>query len=130
LEAHQELLDEFRKDALVSFLMDKCSLTQVQVDTLMISRTEGNLREKARLRDKKVSKGSFARTLKQCKSNVEASLYTLILLQYLGLIREESLTNLSRIGVLVSKIRENSPDAETIRKLVQVIDSFGREFSH
>ncbi len=125
------MLQDYRKDSLVSFLVGKCSLTKAQLDTIMLSRIPGKLDDKVKLRDKKkVSKGSFLRTLRQGQSNIEASLCTILLLQYLGLVGHENIASLSRIGLLISQLQAKSPDPLAIQSLMKAIEEFVRKFSH
>ena len=124
------MLKNFRSDSIVSFLLERCSLTPAQLDTLMLSEAYDSLSEKASLRDrKKVSKGSFLRSLRQGQANVESSIYTLILLEYLGLVDSKQLLGLGRIGELISKVRGSSPSAESISNLLRAMEKFAEEFS-
>ena len=76
-----EMLEDMRDDIVLNFLLIMSSLTEVQLDTILASDHEGNLNIKRALREKgPVSKGSFARTLKQATENIETSIYTLLLL--------------------------------------------------
>ena len=88
------------------------------------------MQHKASYRDKhKLSGGAFVRTLRQGQSNIEACMYTLILLEYLGLIRPEDLERLSRLGNLISKVKGSSPSPEEVRRLVSAIREFAEGFS-
>ena len=69
------MLEDIRNDTIATFLLRKCSLTEVQLDTILASQEIGNLDFKRGLRENhKVSKGAFARTLKQAHDNVEESI--------------------------------------------------------
>lgn len=124
------MLESMKNDALVLFLSEKCCLTDVQLDTILASQVDGNLKQKTEYRDKrKLSAGAFVRTLRQGQTNIEACMYTLILLEYLGLIRPEDLERLSRLGNLFSKVRGSSPDSEEIQRLIYAIREFAEGFS-
>jgi hypothetical protein len=124
------MLRNYRNDSIVSFLAARCSLTATQLDTIMVSQTEGKLGQMVSLRDKKkVSKGAFLRTLKQGQSNVEGALYTLLLLEYLGLVSSKQLFALGKIGDMLSKVQESSPDAESIGKLLRAMEELAVTFS-
>lgn len=82
------------EDPLTKILMENSNLTKIQLETILIDflsedQTENNLKyeEKAKLRKKGqgVSRGAFNRTLKQARANVIHSIYTIILLGYLGI---------------------------------------------
>ena len=75
-------------------------MTKIQLETLLIDVLADNLTgkivkydEKAdfRLLKSKISRGSFNRTLKQSKENVIKSVYTILLLGYLGIFETPSL---------------------------------------
>jgi len=81
-------------DPIVNILAKNSHLTKTQLETLLIDVLSENLAgkqlkydEKARLRLTKaqISRGAFNRTLKQSKENVIKSIYTVLLLGYLGI---------------------------------------------
>lgn len=115
---------------MVSFLSERCSLTFAQLDTILASQLEGNLRFKASRRDKqKLSQGAFVRTLRQGQRNIEACMYTLILLEYLGLAGPRDLEGLSRLGSLMWKVRESSVSKDEVSRLIGGIQDFAESFS-
>ena len=96
------------KDPLARFLVEQCSLTKPQLDTIFICQTIGKherkLDTKIELRDSgKVSKGAFITTLRQSQSRMRKSIYNLLILGYLGIIEEGSTDDLARI---VSMLRD------------------------
>jgi hypothetical protein len=124
------VLQSLRKDTIVSFLVERCSLTDAQLDTILLSQIEGNLKDKARFRDKKkVSSGAFVRTLRQGQENVEACIYTMLLLSYLGLVEVEDLQRLSRSTELISRIKQSVPSAEAVSRLTQAMEDLAQGFS-
>jgi succinate dehydrogenase/fumarate reductase flavoprotein subunit len=87
-------------DPIVRILSKNSQLTKTQLETLLIDVLAENLSgkqlnydEKARLRltKAKLSRGSFNRTLKQSKENVIKSVYTVLLLGYLGVFETTTL---------------------------------------
>lgn len=87
-------------DPIVKILSSNSQLTKTQLETLLIdflaeniSDKQLNYDEKARLRltKAKLSRGSFNRTLKQAKENVIKSIYTVLLLGYLGVFETTTL---------------------------------------
>jgi hypothetical protein len=88
------------KDPLFKILLENSHLTKIQAETFLIDffmvRVYGKkatLQEKASLRvSKNVSKGSFNRTLLQGKLNVLKSVWTVMLLGYLGVLQTPSLS--------------------------------------
>jgi hypothetical protein len=92
-EGVQAWLNSALNDPIVKILSKNSQLTKTQLETLLIDVLAENMSgkqlkydEKARLRltKAKISRGSFNRTLKQSKENVIKSIYTVLLLGYLG----------------------------------------------
>lgn len=124
------MLSSIKKDTLVSFLLQRCSLTEAQLDTIMASQIDGNLQKKVSFRDAHaVSIGAFMRTLRQGQKNIEGAMYTLFLLNYIGLVQEKDLSKVARLGALISKVKESSPDPQSVGELVKALEEFAEGFS-
>ena len=124
------MLQSIKGDTLVTFLSKRCSLTMTQLDTLLASRASERLKEQIRYRDRaKISKGSFLRTLRQSQENIEACVYTVILLQYLGALAPDVFEGLTRTGRLMSKLRESSPSNDEIMRFVQSLEEYAHTIS-
>lgn len=124
------MFQSIRRDSIVSFLSERSSLTEAQIDTIIAAGTGGNLDSKCALRDKKrVSQGAFIRTLSQGRSNIESSLYTLFLLQYLGIMKTESWEGLARLGLLMSELKDQPHDQESVRRVIDALREFVEGFS-
>ncbi|MFZ7137491.1 MAG: hypothetical protein ACOWW1_03625 [archaeon] len=74
------------------------NLTKIQLETLLIDVLAENIAdkdlkydEKAKIRILAVSRGAFNRSLRQARHNVTQSIYTILLLGYLGVLEEISL---------------------------------------
>lgn len=87
-------------DPIVQILAKNSQLTKTQLETLLIdvlaeniSSKQLNYDEKAALRltRAKISRGSFNRTLRQSRENVIKSIYTVLLLGYLGVFESTTL---------------------------------------
>jgi hypothetical protein len=87
-------------DPISGILLKNSQLTKTQLETLLIDVLSENIAgkqlkydEKAsiRLTKAKISRGSFNRTLKQSKENVIKSIYTILLLGYLGVFESTTL---------------------------------------
>lgn len=99
-ESVQTWLNSALSDPIVKILSKNSQLTKTQLETLLIDILAENISgkqliydEKARLRltKAKISRGSFNRTLKQSKENVIKSIYTVLLLGYLGVFESTTL---------------------------------------
>ena len=124
-----KMLGDLRDDVVVNFLLSKSNLTEVQHDTIMASNREGNLNTKRALREKgPVSKGAFARTLKQGYRNIESSVYTLFLLAYLEQISSDKVSQLGRTARMLSQLREASPSRGDSERVIGAMQQFVRDF--
>jgi len=93
VEEGQKWLEQTLNDRIIAILLENSNLTRKQFETFIINLlgdqfcTElGGRRRKLRIRSdiRKISRGSFNRTLSQAKTNVIRSIYTLFLLGYVG----------------------------------------------
>jgi len=109
-------------EAELTALLELSALTESQVEVLLIELASANLggrmtfEEKARIRG--VSKGAYARTLRQAMENIKRSIYTIFLLQYLGILGDAAtssileaanLLNQGRIEESIKLIRDVTP---------------------
>jgi hypothetical protein len=99
-EGVQLWLISSQNDPITKILASNSHLTKTQLETLLIDVLSENISgkslkydEKARLRltKAKISRGAFNRTLKQAKENVTKSIYTVLLLGYLGIFESTTL---------------------------------------
>jgi len=139
------------KEPILQILLGRSTLTETQIETLLIDlvledgvdehiayETKASLRGHKGTKKKGVSRGSFNRTLKQARTNITKSIYTLLLLAYLGLFDlavfrpfEEIA---SRIGgyrrireILSGKIELTSEDVESYQSAERLILSLLEE---
>jgi hypothetical protein len=97
-EKAQNWLKYSLNDPMVKILSKNSNLTKTQLETILIDVLAENISdkslkydEKARLRLLAVSRGAFNRSLRQARRNVIQSIYTILLLGYLGILEEISL---------------------------------------
>ncbi len=111
-ETVQKWLERSINDPIIKILSKNSNLTKIQFETLLIDFLAPNLagkslknEEKATLRLSKVdiSRGAFNRTLKQARKNVIQSIYTILLLGYLGIFDD---TRLDPYIEIAAKLRE------------------------
>ncbi len=105
-------------------LFNRCNLSMVQLETLIIDLSSGgsSLIDKIhRRRRSSLTKGSYLRTLKQAQTNIERSVYTIILLQYLNLVNEEAPSDLLRIGSMLQQLSGGEISKERIVLLIDRI---------
>jgi hypothetical protein len=119
------------KDKISAILLKYSNLTQIQYETLIINHIAENLvdnkfiyKNRALLRSKKVSRGSYSRTLQQAKKNIRSSIFTLLLLSYVGMFDDLSFGDYQ---MLSDKLREfsdtiNNSDIDTSKYLIRQIE--------
>ena len=99
-ESVQAWLNGALNDPIVRVLAKNSQLTKTQLETLLIDVLAENIsgkylkydgKARLRLTKAKISRGSFNRTLKQSKENVIKSIYTVLLLGYLGVFESTTL---------------------------------------
>lgn len=123
------MLEDLRHDLVVSFLLSRSNLTEAQLDTILASNGEGNLNAKRFLREKgPVSKGAFARTLKQARVNIGACLYTLFLLAYLEQISSNKAMQVSRTVRMLSELKEARPSRIDSERIISAVQEFVCDF--
>ncbi len=120
----QEILNN---DEIADYLLKRTNFTKPQLDTLLISLIENdelNLSMKIDLRDKgRVSKGSFIRTLRQAQRNLEKSLYTIIISEYLSVLDRNNTSNLIRTSEILKEVKEQKIDVEKVQIILEEISS-------
>jgi len=97
-EKAQNWIKHVLADPMVKILSKNSHLTKTQLETLLIDVLAENIAdkalkydEKARIRLLAVSRGAFNRSLKQARQNVIQSIYTILLLGYIGILEDTSL---------------------------------------
>jgi len=124
------MIEKIRDDPIVAFLLQKSSLTPAQLDTLMASQISGNLDMKILSRENNdVSKGAFVRTLKQGQANIKSSVYSLLLLVYLGLVPQEKFDQFLKTQRILSKVKDLEPDRDNVLRLINGLQEFVEDFS-
>ncbi len=98
--------EDLNEDFVYRLLFNGSNMSEVQLETFIIhlSSAGESLDNKIhRRRKQSLTKGSFLRTLRQAQNNIERSAYTIILMQYLNLVNEETPSNLLRIGSMLQQ---------------------------
>ena len=132
----QNVLNRANNDKIANILLKYSNFTPTQFECLIIdylsqnySDIELTYNQKTLFRSKKVSRGSFSRSLQQARTNIISSIYTILLLMYIGIYDNppfEEYKNLSE------KLREyisiiESEDTNRSRQILLRIESELRE---
>jgi hypothetical protein len=139
-EGVQAWLNGALNDPIAKILSKNSQLTKTQLETLLIDVLAENMSgkqlkydEKARLRltKAKISRGSFNRTLKQSKENVIKSIYTILLLGYLGIFETTTLDPYIEIANKLHEYVEAHKDipnkSEGIKDHLKIIEIIRQE---
>ena len=131
----QKWLKNALDDQITKILAKHSNLTRIQVETLLIDFLAENIvekrikmEEKARLRLTKaeISRGAFNRTLKQARKNVIQSIYTVLLLGYLGIFDSTRLDPYieiaNKLQTYVNAYKNILPDKNRAEENLRVIN--------
>jgi hypothetical protein len=126
----QKMIDRAYKDAIADILLKNSNITVTQYETLIIeyltsiaSDSEITFENKALYRSKKVSRGSFSRTLSQARGNIISSIYTILLLAYIGIFDTVPFDDYKDLAEKLSEYRQlidfsNGPQsAQLLRRI-------------
>jgi len=127
-------------DPIAQILLENSQLTKVQLETFLIDILAENIArkplkydEKSRLRLLKdgVSRGAFNRTLRQARRNVVRSIYTILLLGYLGVFEETTLDPYvevaNRLQAYVNTYRNVWEKKELMNEQIRIISMLRSE---
>ena len=90
----QNHFNELLNDYIVKTLLKESHITKIQLETIYIDVLAPNILQKRikftdkvnlRIKDPKISRGAFIRTLRQSKRNIIKSINTILLLGYIGI---------------------------------------------
>ena len=95
----QNWIEELYSDPITKILIENSNLTKIQLEIFLINiladyfaQKRLKFNEKVQIRIKgKISRGSFNRSLKQAQKNIISSIYTLLLLGYIGIFESPAL---------------------------------------
>ena len=94
-ENFQNFIEKTFNDQITTLLLKNSNLTTTQFETLvidlltdLISDEKLTIYQKTLFRHQNVSRGSFSRSLQQARRNVIQSIFTIVLLSYIGVFKE------------------------------------------
>lgn len=119
-EEMKKWLKDTLNDPIISILLKYSNLTKVQFESVLIDLAAENLstnrlgyEDKAKMRINKVSRGAFNRSLDQARKNIISSIYTVLLLSYVGLFKGPPFEDYE---TLAEKLREYTSLYKTYSK--------------
>lgn len=132
-EEYQKVVQKTFQDPLTDILLKNSVLTRIQFETLIIdmltdlmSDNKLSFEEKTLFRSNNVSRGSFSRSLGQARKNVISSIFTIVLLSYIGVFDARPF---DEYYVLAEKLKEYAAMMESTGKTVnkRVLKRFEEE---
>lgn len=121
-QAHTtQVLTTTLQDPIVQTLLKYSNLTKIQFESLLISlfgeeslgrRLSGQERARLRLEKANITRGSFNRTVAQARQNVAASIYTILLLGYVGLFDTPQLEPFLEIADRIKRYAEEQSSVD------------------
>jgi hypothetical protein len=117
---------ETLSDAVTQLLLRSSQLTLPQLETLLadsLSKENGGLKAQRRLfrpSGRRVSRGAYNRTLIQAQNNVIRSIYTILLLGYVGLFDAPSLQPFIELSdTIQGYVQEAQKSSQTDREAIE-----------
>jgi hypothetical protein len=127
-------------DPIVKILTKNSRLTKTQLETFLIDALAENLAEKSLRYEEKaklrllrtgVSRGAFNRTLKQARRNIIQSVYTILLLGYLGVFEDTRLDPYleaaNKLQAYMSAYREIPNDTNVRNEHLRIVSMIRKE---
>jgi len=125
-EEYQKVVQKTFQDPLTDILLKNSILTRIQFETLVIdmltdiiSDKKLSFDEKSLFRSNNVSRGSFSRSLSQARKNVISSIFTIVLLSYIGVFDSRPF---DEYYVLAEKLKEYATLMESTGKEINKRD--------
>lgn len=121
------MLQSILYDPIANILLKYCNLTRIQFETILIDTiientvfTDVSYDNKKNFRLKKISRGSFRRTLQQARKNIISAVFTILLLYYIGFFEKVPLDDYLIISEQLKKYVEiiNSSDSKDKKKII------------
>ncbi|MBS7619228.1 hypothetical protein KEJ21_01075 [Candidatus Bathyarchaeota archaeon] len=122
-----KMLQSILHDPIANILLKYCNLTRIQFETILIDTIIENTvfmdfsyDNKKNFRLKKISRGSFRRTLQQARKNIISAVFTILLLYYIGFFEKVPLDDYLIISEQLKKYVEiiNSSDSKDKDKII------------
>lgn len=123
----QNMLNRSFKDPIMVILLKNSNLTKIQYESLLIDYFTDNMTDniltydnKAIYRSKKVSRGSFSRTLSQARRNIISSIYTILLLSYVGIYDTPPFEEYKNLAEKLSEYTFLTQDQDSVKSQARI----------
>lgn len=139
-EEVRKWLKQVKNDRVINILVEKSNLTKIQFETFLLdlifranklNGLDANLKTILRSDKEKVTRGAFNRTRRQALQNIVKSIYTVLLLGYLGIFEtpqlEPFLEGANRLKSYVESVSAKGAEALTEDKIALLTEMIERE---
>jgi len=116
------MIEQSFRDPIMTILLKNSNLTKIQYESLLINYFTDNMTDnvltydnKALFRSKKVSRGSFSRTLSQARKNIISSIYTILLLSYVGIYDTHPFDDYKNLAEKLSEYTVMTQDPDNLK---------------
>lgn len=123
----QNMLNRSFRDPIMDILLKNSNLTKVQYESLLIDYLTDNMTDnvltydnKSIYRSKKVSRGSFSRTLSQARRNIISSIYTILLLSYVGIYDTYPFEEYKNLAEKLSEYTVLTQDQDSLKSQARI----------
>ena len=113
---------EIKKNEISKFIIERSLITPKQLDVISKRlRGERSVQERSR--------GAYYRLLTQSRDKLAGLIYSLLLLQLIGLLDEQRKAVLERLSKQVAVTQSGDIDEQTARDVIRVMDELVRRIS-
>lgn len=114
--------DEIRNNEILKFIIERSLITPKQLDIISKRlRGERGVQERSR--------GAYYRLLQQSRDKLAGLIYSLLLLQLIGLLNAQTTAVLERLSKQVAVTQSSDIDEQVARDVIRVIDELVRRIS-
>jgi len=139
-EEVRKWMNQVKNDRIINILVEKSNLTKIQFETFIldlifrVNKLNGldtNLKTLLRSGKDKVTRGAFNRTRRQALRNIVKSIYTVLLLGYLGIFEtpqlEPFLEGANRLKSYIENVSAKGAETLTEDKIALLTEMIERE---
>ena len=113
---------EIKQNEILRFIIERSLITSKQLD-IISKRLRGERGVQGR------SRGAYYRLLKQSRDKLAGLIYSLLLLQLIGLLDEQTKGVLERLSKQVAVTQSGDVDEQTAHDVIRVMDELVRRIS-
>ena len=121
-----------KSDPILDYLYQHSHLTQTQLDTFLIRKQQVDikLQNQIKLKDGNIpTKGAFLRSLQQAKNNINKSIYTILLINYLEIIDYNDIQNIEKISQILLEFKQKKSESINKENIINLLNELGNVIS-